>query len=114
MGVNEHQSQINYEPNSFDGQKENPAAKERGYEVEGEIGHYVTYDNDFYSQPRALYNLISDDERERLIQNIADSLGNVEEDEIKRRQVINFYKVDPDYGQRVANSIGLEIDFDKI
>ncbi|URZ86521.1 catalase [Floricoccus penangensis] len=114
MGVNEHQSQINYEPNSFDGQKENPTAKERGYEVEGEIGHYVTYDNDFYSQPRALYNLISDDERERLIQNIADSLGNVEENEIKRRQVINFYKVDPDYGQRVANAIGLEIDFDKI
>ncbi len=114
MGLNEHTGSINYEPNSFDGIGEEADAKPVGYDVEGRIGQHVTYDDDFYTQPGDLYRLMSDDERERLVQNIAGSLGNVEEDEIKTREVTQFYKADPDYGRRVAAAIGLELDFDAI
>lgn len=114
MGLNEHTGSINYEPNSFDGIGEEPDTKPVGYDVEGRIGQHVTYDDDFYTQPGDLYRLMSEDERERLVQNIAGSLGNVEEDEIKTREVTQFYKADLDYGRRVAAAIGLELDFDAI
>lgn len=115
MGTNKNTGDINYEPNSFDGIKEEPSAKETGYDVEGRIGNHVTYDDDFYTQPGILYrDIMSEDERERLVSNIAASLGNVDDEDIQKREVTQFYKADPDYGKRVAEAIDLDIDFDTI
>lgn len=97
-------SRINYEPNSFDGVKEDPQAKIHPYAVVGTIGNF-TYDDDFYTQPGDLYRLLPEDEKERLVQNIADGLSRVDKQEIIDRQIAQFTKADEEYGSRVAKAV---------
>ncbi|UUV98227.1 catalase [Vagococcus luciliae] len=99
---------INYEPNSFDGTVEDEQAKSTNYKVTGEVGNY-SYNDDFYTQPGLLYNIFSEEEKERLTDNIVASLSLVENEEIKKRQVEQFYKADKDYGERVAKKLNLKI-----
>ena len=33
----------------------------------------------------------------------------VEKDEIKLRQILHFYKADPEYGTRIAKGLGLAV-----
>jgi len=46
--------------------------------------------------------------RNHLIENIAGALGQCRTD-IKERMVQLFYKVDPDYGTRVAKAVGVSV-----
>lgn len=108
MNTKTNSSGINYEPNSFDGVKENPHAKGIHYSLEGEIGSFE-YDEDYYSQAGDFYRLLSEEERTRLIQTIAGSLGQVQNQQIKERQVMHFYRADPDYGRRIAEAIDVNI-----
>ena len=62
--------------------------------------------NDDYSQPRALFRLLSHAERERLMDNVGAAMQGVPVDIVKR-QVALFYRVDPDYGIGVATRMGL-------
>lgn len=99
-----------YEPNSFGGPKEVPEAKEPPLPLSGDVARYNHRDgNDDYSQPRALFNLLPDDGRERLMDNIAEAMGPVPV-EIQRRQIAHFLKVDPAYGGGVAQRLGVDID----
>jgi catalase len=101
----------NYEPNSFGGPKENPAYKELPIALDGKPA--ARYDhregNDDYTQPGNLYRLMDEGARQRLIVNIAGSLGQTPE-RIQRLQVSHFYKADPDYGTRVAKALGLDVN----
>jgi len=47
-------------------------------------------------------------ERDNLIGNIVSHLGKAQK-RIQLRQAAIFFKVDPDYGQRVAKGLGLDI-----
>ena len=49
---------------------------------------------------------MKEDERTRLISNIAGHLGQASRD-VQRRQVEHFVKADPDYGKRVREALGL-------
>ncbi len=61
-------SEPNYEPNSFDGPKEDPAYRERPRPVSGSVDrHNHRLDSDYYTQPGNLFRLITKDARERLI-----------------------------------------------
>ena len=51
---------------------------------------------------------MSDQDRDHLIDNIAGHLGNAQK-RIQLRQTALFYKAEPDYGQRVAGSLSLDI-----
>lgn len=108
MNTKTNSSGINYEPNSFNGIKENPHAKGIHYSLEGEIGSF-DYDEDYYSQAGDFYRLLSEEERTRLIQTIAGSLGQVQNQQIKERQVMHFYRADPEYGRRIAEAIDVNI-----
>lgn len=100
---------VYYEPNSFGGPKETPENKPAAYEVTGEADS-VAYDhNDHYTQAGDLYRLLSEEERTRLIQTIVAAMQPVEKDEIKLRQIGHFYKADPEYGQRIAEGLGLSV-----
>jgi catalase len=47
-------------------------------------------------------------DREHLVGNIVDHLGNAAK-RIQMRQTALFFKADPDYGRRVATGLGLDI-----
>ena len=64
-----------------------------------------TLPNDDFVQPGNLYrSAMSDVDREHLIGNIASHLKNAYK-EIQIRQTQIFYKVDPEYGQRIAEKL---------
>jgi catalase len=70
----------NYEPNSYDGPAESGERYEFGNPVAGEAGPHApvrhAQDDDFV-QAGALYRVMKDDERKRLVDNIAGSLSQV-------------------------------------
>ncbi|OCT12333.1 catalase [Paenibacillus pectinilyticus] len=100
---------VYYEPNSAGGPSETPAYKPAAFEVSGSADSVVYDHHDHYTQPGDLYRLLSEDERERLVQTIVGAMKPVEQDAIKLRQIGHFYKADPEYGTRVAAGLGLSI-----
>ncbi|PZD94419.1 catalase [Paenibacillus sambharensis] len=98
-----------YEPNSFGGPTESPKDRISPFEVSG-YANSTAYDHDdHYTQAGDLYRLLSEDERTRLVANVVGAMKPVEHDEIKLRQIAHFYKADPEYGQRVAEGLGLQV-----
>ena len=103
----------NYWPNSFNGPEPDISAKAPSFEISGNADRYpFNYPNDDFVQPRALYrDVMTDQDRENLIGNIVDHLGNAQK-HIQLRQTALFYKVDPKYGRRIAE--GLNLDLNKV
>jgi catalase len=102
----------NYEPNSFGGPKEDPKYKERPTTyASAEVARYDhrELDGDYYTQPGNLFRLMTPDAQQRLCNNIAGSLGQVEQ-RIQDLQINHFYKCDPKYGEGIAKAIGRKID----
>ena len=56
---------------------------------------------------------MSETDRQHLIENIVGSLGQCRRD-IQERMVKLFYKVDPEYGERVAKGIGIPVEQAKL
>jgi len=108
--MTEHEGSPNYYPNTFGGPEPDAAAKWPTYEIKGEWGRYTyVHPNSDYVQPAALYNkVMTDVDRAHLISNIVEHLGNAKK-EIQVRQTVLFYKVDPDYGTRVADGLGIDV-----
>ena len=52
---------------------------------------------------------MTDQDRNHLIENIAGNLCGAQK-RIQLRQTAIFYKTDPDYGRRVAEKLGLEVE----
>jgi catalase len=48
---------------------------------------------------------MSDEEKQRLIANIAGSLSQVSPEDIIERSVVNFRKADPNYGEQVLRAV---------
>ncbi len=95
-----------YEPNSFSGPAENKQYVEPPFPVTGDCDRYDhRKDNDDFVQPRALFNLFSDAEKERLFANIGRAMGGVPE-QIVERQLALFDKIDPAYGAGVRKALG--------
>jgi catalase len=96
-----------YEPNSFGGATEDRSALEPPLALAGDAFRYSHRDgNDDYRQPGDLFRLMSSAQRDQLMDNIAAAMQGVPVD-IVRRQVVLFYKCDPNYGIGVATRMGL-------
>ena len=96
-----------YEPNSFDGAVEDKSYAEPAFA----IGDYADrYDhrvgNDDFSQPRALFLLMDDNQKEQLFSNIKDAMCCVPRNIIDR-QIALFEKVHPDYAAGVKKALGI-------
>ncbi|MFV3076070.1 catalase [Niveispirillum fermenti] len=101
-----------YEPNSFDGPVEDPSVQEPPLRISGDATRYDHREgNDDYSQPRALFNLFDDDQKQRLFSNIAAAMDGVP-DFIVQRQLGHFAKVHPDYAAGVARALGVTMRSD--
>jgi catalase len=105
-------SSVNYEPNSLGGPTEDKQYIERPTTYDNATVARYDYrelDEDFYTQPGNLFRLMTPDAQQRLIGNIAASLGQVEK-RIQDLQINHFYKCDPKYGEGVARAIGHRIE----
>ncbi len=96
-----------YEPNSFEGPKEDSKFSEPPLKISGDADRYNHREgNDDYNQPKALFNLFNDKQKSRLFSNIASSMAGVPEHIIKR-QLEHFNKVDPAYQEGVKKALGM-------
>jgi catalase len=97
-----------YEPNSMGGARQDETRREPPLRISGDADRYNhRKGNDDYTQPGNLFRLMTHDERQRLMDNIADAMQGVPVDIIKR-QVVHFYRCDADYGIGVATRMGLK------
>ena len=96
-----------YEPNSFDGPVEDASYLEPDLAV-GDIAKRYDHrvGNDDFSQPRALFLLMSNSQKEQLFSNIKDAMAGVPRD-IVDRQIALFEKVHPDYAAGVKKALGI-------
>lgn len=99
----------NYEPNSFGGPKQAPAAAEPPLRIAGDAARYDhRVGNDDYAQAGALFRLIGAQAQERLLDNIAGSLGQAPAF-IHQRQLRHFFAADPAYGEGIARRLGVAV-----
>ncbi|MFT5424593.1 MAG: catalase [Phycisphaerales bacterium] len=105
-------SRANYWPSSRDGApEESPAHKDPAWDLgQAVVDRYdSTVDHDDYTQPGNLFRMFDDAHRDRLATRIAGVLGQARK-EVQMRQLCHFFRADPDYGQRVATKLGVDID----
>ena len=94
-----------YEPNSFNGPVEDSSFREPPIAITGTVDrHDHRIDNDDFAQPRALFGLFNDEQRQRLYDNVAAAMAGVP-DKIVQRQIDLFTKVDSAYGDGVKNAL---------
>jgi catalase len=94
-----------YEPNSFDGPKQNPILAEPPLKISGDADRYNHRDgNDDYTQPGNLFRLMSPPQKEQLFRNIAEAMNGVPA-YIVERQIAHFAKADPAYAEGVRQAV---------
>jgi len=100
----------NYYPNSFDGPAPDPSVAPPPLAVSGWAARQpYSHPNDDFVQAGWLYGkVMTDEERTRLIGNIAAHLGGAQK-RIQLRQAALFHKADAEYGTRVAEALGLDV-----
>ena len=100
----------NYWPNSVGGPAPDSDALEPPFEVSGEAArHPYAHPNDDFVQAGNLYrDVMTNEDRDHLIGNVVDHLGNAQK-RIQLRQASLFHKADPEYGRRVAEGLGLDV-----
>jgi catalase len=98
----------NYEPNSYDGPVQSNAGDDFSQPLSGQMGRHAlsphAQDDDFV-QAGALYRLMTEPERERLVANIASGLARVSRREVVARSIEHFRKADPSYGSRIERAV---------
>lgn len=99
-----------YEPNSFGGGKEDRSLLEPDINLEGAMQRYDhrAEDQDYYSQPRALFALMNDSQKSQLFSNIAESMAGVSE-AIKERAIGHFEQISPEYANGVRAALKAKI-----
>jgi catalase len=104
-----HGGTLGYEPNSYGEWREQPDFAEPPMGLEGAAGHWNhREDDDYYSQPGALFNLMNPEQKKALFENTARAMGDAPR-EVKLRHIGNCMRADKAYGQGVAAALGIPI-----
>ncbi len=111
MRVDDNQgATIGYEPNSKNEWQQQPDFSEPPLTLDGAADHWNhRVDDDYYSQPRALFRLMTDEQKQTLFDNTARSIGGATR-EIQLRHIENCHKADPAYGEGVAKALGIRVE----
>ncbi|MCD7035223.1 catalase [Metabacillus sp. GX 13764] len=110
MQMNKPHSPINYQPNRHEGTpQEAPEYRDSTQPLqEGYISREkIEKPNDF-KQAGERYRAFSKEEQDSLIRNLAADLAKVNQ-RTSLLAICNFYRADADYGQRVADALGVDI-----
>ncbi|MFI7244167.1 catalase [Streptomyces qinglanensis] len=103
-----HGGAKNYEPNSFGAPAETGRPLWQHATVSGTTEDHPApahAEDDDFVQAGNLYRLMSEDEKQRLIENLAGNIAGVSRDDIAQRAIENFRKADPDYGKRLEAAV---------
>lgn len=109
----------NYFPNSFDDIDIDLSYKEPPLPIDSHFADWYDRncegENDHFSQPGKLFQIMTPEERQNTIDNIVDSMSGIHgplKEEIIRRQLFLWYRVDPRLGMEVAR--GLKVEFEDL
>jgi catalase len=103
-------SRPNYEPNLTGTIAEDPSTREPALALDGAADRYNHREgNDDFTQAGDLYRLMSREQKELLVNNIAGAMHGVAED-IQRRQLCHFFRADREYGMALARRLELKIE----
>ncbi|GGY39419.1 catalase [Streptomyces omiyaensis] len=98
----------NYEPNSYQGPAQTDAPLSAPLAIHGWTGAHAapqhTKDDDFF-QAGELYRLMSEEEKSRLIANIAGGLSQVSREDVIEKNLAHFAAADAEYGKRVEEAV---------
>ena len=102
---------LGYEPNSHGQWQEQPDFREPPLALDGAADHWNHRedDDDYYSQPGALFRMMSPAQQKVLFENTARAMGDAPT-EIKMRHISNCLKADPAYGEGVAKALEIALD----
>jgi catalase len=98
----------NYEPNSHGGPAATGARHDIALPLGGTTGpqaHPFHRDNDDFVQAGALYRVMKEDERLRLVGNLAGSLAQVRSGDVIERSISYFMRADAELGQRLTEAV---------
>lgn len=95
-----------YEPNSFNQWQEQQEYREPPLKISGDADfwNFREDDSDYFSQPRALFELMDDTQKQALFDNTARALGDAL-DFIKERHIKNCEQCHPDYAAGIRASL---------
>ena len=101
---------LGYEPNSYGEWQEQPEVREPPLSLAGAADHWNHRkdDDDYYSQPGALFRMMSPEQQKALFENTARAMGDAPK-EIKLRHAGNCMNADPAYGEGVAQALGIPV-----
>lgn len=102
---------LGYTPNSYGEWEAQPEYKEPPLELHGAADNwdFRADDDDYYTQPGLLFQLMDEDQQQVLFENTARNMGDAPEF-IKIRHIQNCLKADPAYGKGVADALGISLD----
>ena len=99
----------NYEPSTLGGLREadHPTHDEQGPVIEGRLTRKRLPRTNDYAQAADRYRLMMDWERDDMVFNFVDLLGQCDR-HIQERMVWHFYLIDDDFGNRVGGGLGIK------
>ncbi len=105
-----HGGTLGYEPNSYGQWQQQPDFREPPLALDGAADHWNHRedDDDYYSQPGALFRIMSPEQQQVLFANTARAMGDASQ-EIKIRHIGNCMQADPAYGTGVAQALGISV-----
>ena len=104
-----HGGTIGYEPNSQGEWQEQPDFSEPALSLSGAAARWDhREDKDYYSQPGALFNLMTAEQQKVLFANTARSISAASL-EVKKRHIGNCLKAAKAYGEGVANALNIPL-----
>lgn len=113
-GLKTGNSDVFYEPNSFGGPEEDTTVAEPPMKLAGDAARFdhragteAGTANDDFNQPRALFELFDEGQKQRLFANLADAMAGIP-DNIAERQVGLFDQIHADYGAGVRAALNLK------
>jgi len=109
---------VPYNPNSYGMWKDQNELAEAPLDGKGPIDHYdYREDDDFYfEQVGKLFNIMAEDEKQRLFGNTARNMEGTTT-MVKKRHIRHCYLADPAYGEGVAQALGIlikDVDMDDL
>ena len=99
---------LGYEPNSYGEWQEQSDFREPPLSLDGAASHWSHRedDDDYYSQPGALFRMMSPEQQKVLFENTSRAMGDAPK-EIKIRHISNCIKANPAYGKGVASALDI-------
>lgn len=110
MRVDSHlaDTNIRYEPNSYGEWIEQPEFREPPLTINGAADHWDhREDNDYFSQVKALFDLMTPDQKQTLFANTARSVSGASR-KVHLCHINNCNQADPAYGQGIAAALGIK------